>query len=469
MSGLFSLLFGFSRTVTRTPYVVAGLLLFVLKYAVDAAITYGMTGQLWNPLNYLAPLYSIRNAGLDFHLVAGPATIGYFLMALWMLPFLWIGVSMSVRRAANAGLPSTVGLLFMLPMVNFLIILLLSVLPEKKRDSVPTPSGRMSSVPPEKVSGTVVAALLGMVTGMGVAAVMTGVSTLLLGSYGAGLFVATPFVIGFFAAWFLNRGRSMPLSASIGVMTLSMLMSGAIIMLFALEGLLCLAMAFPIAWVIGLLGAVVGHFVALQGNQASWQLVSLVFVLPALVAAERFNQVPPERAATTVIEIDAPPEDVWPNVIGFSELPEDNVPWYFAMGIAYPQRAVIHGRGVGAVRHCEFSTGPFVEPITVWDEPYRLAFDVESQPPSMHEWSPWEEVNAPHVEGYIVSHRGEFRLIPLDGGTRTRLEGTTWYHLDMFPQPYWTLFSDAMLHSIHRRVLGHIATLSEAGERSVEP
>jgi hypothetical protein len=160
---------------------------------------------------------------------------------------------------------------------------------------------------------------------------------------------------------------------------------------------------------------------------------------------------------------------VWPNVIGFSDLPEEGVPWYFAMGIAYPQRAVIEGRGVGAVRYCEFSTGPFVEPITVWDEPNHLAFDVQSQPPSMHEWSPWEHVNAPHVDGYIVSHRGEFRLVALDGGTRTRLEGTTWYHLDMFPQAYWTLYSDELLHSIHRRVLHHIRDLSEAGERSVEP
>ena len=48
----------------------------------------------------------------------------------------------------------------------------------------------------------------------------------------------------------------------------------------------------------------------------------------------------------------------------------------FKTGLAYPLRARLVGAGVGAVRHCEFTTGAFVEPITVWDAPHRLAFDV---------------------------------------------------------------------------------------------
>ena len=60
-----------------------------------------------------------------------------------------------------------------------------------------------------------------------------------------------------------------------------------------------------------------------------------------------------------------------------------------------------------------------------------------------------------------MSRRGEFRLIELDDG-RTRLEGSTWYQLDMAPQPYWVLWSDALIHSIHERVLEHIVTEVEA-------
>jgi len=119
----------------------------------------------------------------------------------------------------------------------------------------------------------------------------------------------------------------------------------------------------------------------------------------------------------------APPERVWRHVIGFSKLPEPD-PWYFKLGIAYPRRATIEGTGMGAVRRCEFSTGAFVEPVTVWDPPRRLAFDVESQPPPMHELSPYRHVHPPHLDGYLRCQRGEFRLVALPGG-RTRLEGST--------------------------------------------
>jgi hypothetical protein len=115
---------------------------------------------------------------------------------------------------------------------------------------------------------------------------------------------------------------------------------------------------------------------------------------------------------------------------------------------------------VGAVRRCEFSTGPFVEPITVWDQPHRLAFDVTQQPPSMTEWSPYHDVHAPHLEGYMVSRGGEFRLVALPGG-RTRLEGTTHYTLALYPALYWRGYAEALLHGIHTRVLQHIKHLSE--------
>jgi hypothetical protein len=74
----------------------------------------------------------------------------------------------------------------------------------------------------------------------------------------------------------------------------------------------------------------------------------------------------------------------------------------------------------------------------------------------MTEWNPFRVVDAPHLQGTLQSRRGEFLLTPLpDGGTR--LQGTTWYTLDMGPQLYWTLWSDSLIHDIHRRVLEHIA------------
>ena len=144
----------------------------------------------------------------------------------------------------------------------------------------------------------------------------------------------------------------------------------------------------------------------------------------------------------------------------FSPLPPPDE-WLLRAGIACPLRARIEGEGVGAVRYCEFTTGPFVEPITAWEPPYRLAFDVAQQPASMREWSPYEVVHAPHLHGGLQSVRGEFRLTRLPGD-RTRLEGTTWYRVKMAPDVYWGMYADYAIHVIHRRVLAHIRKLSEA-------
>ena len=113
-------------------------------------------------------------------------------------------------------------------------------------------------------------------------------------------------------------------------------------------------------------------------------------------------------------------------MVKFAELPPPTE-MIFKSGIAYPVRAEIRGCGPGAIRHCVFSTGPFEEPIEVWDEPRRLEFSVTSNPAPMEEWTPYHEIHPPHLAGFLVSRRGRFLLTPLPGG-RTRLEGTTRVH-----------------------------------------
>ena len=143
----------------------------------------------------------------------------------------------------------------------------------------------------------------------------------------------------------------------------------------------------------------------------------------------------------------------------FSELPEPHE-WYFRAGIAYPQKAGIVGSGEGAVRYCQFSTGPFIEPVEAWDEPRLLRFGVTENPPPMHEWSPYANIAPKHLHGYLVAERGQFQLTELPN-RRTLLNATTWYRHGLWPAQYWRLWSDAIIHRIHIRVLNHIRTLAE--------
>jgi hypothetical protein len=168
---------------------------------------------------------------------------------------------------------------------------------------------------------------------------------------------------------------------------------------------------------------------------------------------------PPLLETVTAIDVKAPVETVWKHVVEFAELPPPKE-LLFKLGIAYPVRAEIQGRGPGAVRNCIFSTGPFVEPIAVWDEPRLLKFSVSRNPAPLDEWTPYHEIHPPHLKGFLVSEQGQFRLLPLPGGY-TRLEGTTWYHHTMWPVGYWQVWTDYIIHSIHRRVLRHIKELAE--------
>ena len=89
-----------------------------------------------------------------------------------------------------------------------------------------------------------------------------------------------------------------------------------------------------------------------------------------------------------------------------------------------------------------------------------------AQPVPLEEWSPYGKVYAAHLDAGFRARRGEFRLIALPSG-RTRLEGSTWYDLDLHPRPYWSLYADAVVHAIHRRVLEHVKALSSPQSQTI--
>jgi hypothetical protein len=66
------------------------------------------------------------------------------------------------------------------------------------------------------------------------------------------------------------------------------------------------------------------------------------------------------------------------------------------------------------------------------------------------------------LHGRVISKEGRFRWIAL-GPHRTRVEGASSYQHGLWPAQYWRLWSDAIIHRIHLRVLDHIRTLAEAG------
>jgi hypothetical protein len=287
-------------------------------------------------------------------------------------------------------------------------------------------------------------------------------------SYGWGLFVGVPFGMPMASVMIYGMRKRRSLGACLNLGVSWLLSALAVLVLFAFEGIFCLIMLIPLALPVCLLGALAGYFV----QKASWSvrspgpLLVVLACLPTLIGAEGLSpRTPPLFPVSTAVEVDAAPERVWKHVVEFSTLPKPD-DWVFRTGVAYPVRATIDGRGPGATRYCVFSTGSFVEPIEVWDEPRLLRFSVTSNPPPMKEWSPFADIHPPHLDNYLVSRRGQFKLVALPGG-RTLLEGTTWYHHTMWPASYWQLWSDAIIHRIHMQVLRHVKRLAEAGPRDL--
>ena len=289
--------------------------------------------------------------------------------------------------------------------------------------------------------------------------------TEVLGNYGYSLFVGIPFALGFVSALIYCLPEDRTQGSAMLVSTLSIAASGGVLLLVRVEGVLCLLMAAPLAIPLSILGGLVAHTIVATIRAARSHhhtLAAVLVIMPGSLVLE--NQIAPPAPllkVVTAVEINAPPSIVWKNVVTFSELPTPTE-WVFRTGVAYPVRATIEGQGPGAIRRCEFSTGPFVEPITVWDETHLLRFRVTENPAPLQEWTPYREIHPPHLDGYLVSRQGQFLLSELPGG-RTRLEGTTWYQHHLWPVDYWQVWSDLIIHTIHGRVLRHIQALSEGG------
>lgn len=446
---------------SRATYAAVGLVGVAIKHNLDRLIASSFLGYK-NSFNYWAPLGKAARLNHLSNLEAR------FLATLLLVsvPFIWVGVTMTVKRLRDSGQPLWLVVLFFIPFLNILFFLVFCALPPRENSQEwqgapwPGPHGLDRFIPHTQVGSAALAIVATAVLGLGF--VLMG--TMVIGAYGWGLFVALPFCLGMFSVLLYSYHEPRNWWDCLWVALLPVGLVGIGLILVALEGVICVLMAAPFALGLAALGGSLGYVIQSHHwcpRQTPAMFSILLLLVPASFGFERAADLrPPVYEVRTAIEVNAPPEKVWNEVVSFAEIPPPKE-LLFRAGIAYPIRAEISGHGVGAVRHCIFSTGPFVEPIEVWNEPRLLRFSVTANPAPLNELTPYGHIDAPHLHGYFVSEKGQFLLTALPGG-RTRLEGTTWYHDAMWPAAYWHLWSDYIIHRIHLRVLEHIRTNVEA-------
>jgi hypothetical protein len=283
--------------------------------------------------------------------------------------------------------------------------------------------------------------------------------------YGWGLFLVTPISCGALSVAIYNRNRVVRLKSSIATSVLAGLCSLVVFLLLGREGLICLLMAIPVVLPAFIIGGLIGHYISRNNAHRGFQNIACLILFLIAPIWMGFEKVASEEEAVRSVEsrvrIKSTRDLIWREVIAFSPIPEPSE-FSFRAGIAYPIKARIDGVGVGAIRYCQFTTGDFVEPITVWDSGYHLAFNVDAQPVPMIEVSPYSSIHPPHLDWAIQSKRGEFRIEQVSDGSYD-LVGRTWFVVHMSPGIYWSSIVDHYIHMIHLRVLNHIKSTLENG------
>jgi len=392
----------------------------------------------------------------------------------YMVVVAWALCALAFRRASDADINQAVAFAALVPIIQLAVMLYLAVVPSREaaeRPQIPeTPERQIGAMPAATAPvghATPVwlpAALAGVIAGVGLTIVAVAVGTLIFGVYGYGVFMFTPFVIGVTAGYLANSKGNIGGSQTALSVTTAIGLGGLGLILVAIEGLICIVMAAPLALGLALIGGELGRYIAMRAKNPARQTMSCVALLPLVFTAEYVR--PPSTRFDTVqtIEVQAPPDAVWRSLLSTDPV-EGPLALPFRLGVAHPLRAEIIGEGVGATRRGEFSTGTAIERITEWEPNRKLAFVVVRDVPAMHEMSPYEHVHAPHVVGYFRTTTTSFELISRADGTTEVVERTS-HELRLDPVLYWLPMARWVVHENNAHVLSHLRRHAEKNMRA---
>ena len=433
----------FRGTIGRSVYGLTAAAILLSQHAVVAAVLRWSNAPIDPDASFW--LLPLRRLAQVPDLSPWVAALAF----LFSLAVAWALAALSFRRASSLGHGYVLAVLSVVPAVQIMAVAILALGPARQiiEEQVTPPTGANA--------GHI---LQGVLAGISIIVLAVLISAVTFGAYGWGLFVGTPFIVGVTTAYLANRDVALGQGETMGLVLLAAALGSFALIMFALEGIVCILLAAPLGALVAMAGGALGRGLATIGHRRGKPLLSIA-LLPALFALEAAT--PPAIAIRTdqSVVIDAPPSAVWRTLI--SSEPIGTRPVVIAgAGFAYAVRGRLLGAGVGAERIGEFSTGTAHERVTEWEPNRRLAFVVRDQPPMMEEMSPYRRVHAPHVTGYFETGDTGFSLDPLQGG-RTRLTASASHVLRLDPSLYWAPMARWAIHQNVERVLTSIKVRAE--------
>ena len=259
-------------------------------------------------------------------------------------------------------------------------------------------------------------------------------------------FIITPMLMGIISAWFWRYS-----DLSSRGLTGKSFLNGCITIVLASgflgEGFICLIIVSPLLFGSIIVGAFIGRAMFRRNNNTL--NISIVGLTLVVFAADSLSEHHYENMVSDTIIVNAPPQQVWKNVVAFKRIQEPNKFWLFRIGIPSPVESTVDGYYLGARRKCIFSNGyTFDEKIVTYDENKNLTFAITNQP------------RDPEIMGHIDIEQGQFLLKDNGDGTTT-LVGNSRYKLYVFPTWYYDTWAQSITRNVHLRVMEHIKELSE--------
>lgn len=265
-----------------------------------------------------------------------------------------------------------------------------------------------------------------------------------------------PFALGALTIWVAERELPVGWGAWLTLPWIPAFLALGSALALAWEGLICVLLWIPLFMALSSLGGLLAGLLraALRAKKrGSWVMASVLF-LPLLgsPAELRLDLPQDQRVVENFIDIQAPPEVVWANIIRVPAFRADEHRFALSHWIGFPRpvEATLSHEGLGGVREATFEGNvKFVETINAWEDQRRLRFAIKADTEAI----PTTTLDTHVTVGgpFFDVLEGEYRLEPHDGFVRLRLSSI--HRLSTHFNLYSSLWTDFIMWDVQRYIL----------------
>jgi hypothetical protein len=287
-------------------------------------------------------------------------------------------------------------------------------------------------------------------------------SDILMGTLSISFLILVPFGIGALTVALSPPHRKVSWAYAIFAPWVVCTLLGAVVLIFAMEALICVAMGLPIFFVFSSMGgALLCWWNLRREKRGDSSVLGLVLILPVLFSPVEALWQPPTtvREIYTWTVVDAPAAVIWESFVAVPRIQpeEERFAWFRAAGLPHPVEARLVNPGAQGVRYASYDNGMrVIEPVQIWELHQRYRFGVRLDPESGQHTPLWSDVAGEHLQVQWV----EYRLEPISPN-QTRVFLASSYALETPINPYSAMWVDFLLGDFQHYILDIVTARAE--------